>query len=38
MLNLCLTGSPLEDRIITADEDHNMDVTLNEINSQHRNQ
>ncbi|TWW74759.1 G-protein coupled receptor G6 [Takifugu flavidus] len=31
-------GSPVQDGIITSDEDHNMDVTLNEINSQHRNQ
>nr|XP_046267471.1 adhesion G-protein coupled receptor G2 [Scatophagus argus]XP_046267472.1 adhesion G-protein coupled receptor G2 [Scatophagus argus] len=31
-------GSPFEDRAITADEDHRMDVILNEINRQHRNQ
>lgn len=38
MQHLCFPGSPVQDRIITSDEDHNMDVTLNEINSQHRNQ
>eukprot|EP00064_Thunnus_orientalis_P013892 superscaffoldBa00002328_g13933 len=31
-------GSPFEDRAITADEDHNRDVILNEINRQHRHQ
>ncbi|XP_054482334.1 adhesion G-protein coupled receptor G2-like [Anoplopoma fimbria] len=31
-------GSPFEDRAITADEDPSMDVVLNEINSQYRNQ
>uniref|UniRef100_A0A3B4TPC9 Adhesion G-protein coupled receptor G2 n=1 Tax=Seriola dumerili TaxID=41447 RepID=A0A3B4TPC9_SERDU len=31
-------GSPFEDREITADEDASMDVILNEINRQNRNQ
>uniref|UniRef100_A0A3B4Y887 Adhesion G-protein coupled receptor G2 n=1 Tax=Seriola lalandi dorsalis TaxID=1841481 RepID=A0A3B4Y887_SERLL len=31
-------GSPFEDRAITADEDASMDVILNEINRQNRNQ
>ncbi|KAK2828598.1 hypothetical protein Q5P01_019632 [Channa striata] len=31
-------SSPFEDRAITADENGSMDVILNEINSQHRNQ
>ncbi|XP_029303812.1 uncharacterized protein LOC115018749 [Cottoperca gobio] len=31
-------GSPFEDRTITADEDPSMDVVLNEINMQYRNQ
>ncbi|KAM9348895.1 adhesion G-protein coupled receptor G2 [Symphorus nematophorus] len=31
-------SSPFEDRQITADEDPSMDVILNEINSQYRNQ
>ncbi|XP_068456268.1 adhesion G-protein coupled receptor G2 [Clinocottus analis] len=31
-------GNPLEDRAITADEDASVDVVLNEINSQYRNQ
>ncbi|XP_070839579.1 adhesion G-protein coupled receptor G2-like [Chaetodon trifascialis] len=31
-------GSPFEDRTITADEDPSMDVILNEINREHRNQ
>lgn len=34
----CVTGSPFEDRVITADEDHRRDVILNEINMQYRNQ
>ncbi|XP_019219702.1 adhesion G-protein coupled receptor G2 isoform X1 [Oreochromis niloticus] len=29
-------GSPYADRVITADEDSNMDVVLNEINMRHR--
>lgn len=38
MQHWCFAGSPFEDRIITADENYNVDVTLNEINSQYRNQ
>lgn len=34
----CVTGSPFDDRTITADEENRMDVILNEINRQHRNQ
>ncbi|XP_053187061.1 adhesion G-protein coupled receptor G2 [Scomber japonicus] len=31
-------GNPFDERAITADENHNRDVILNEINRQHRNQ
>ncbi|XP_029925173.1 adhesion G-protein coupled receptor G2-like isoform X2 [Myripristis murdjan] len=31
-------GSPLEDRVITADEEPNSDIILNELNNQYRNQ
>ncbi|XP_061607300.1 adhesion G-protein coupled receptor G2-like isoform X2 [Phyllopteryx taeniolatus] len=38
--NLCLThgiGNPLEDRIITGDEEPSLDVVLNDLNREHRN-
>lgn len=38
MQSRCVTGSPFEDRTITADEEPSMDVVLNEINLQYRNQ
>ena len=38
MCQCCVAGSQFEDRTLTADENRNEDVILNEINRQYRNQ